>query len=160
MNHIAFFKLQAKNLKKDFATRHKVHDDAIGADLYSFNPKYFDVENIEVTYDFSEKEIEGFSLMKSQHFIAQLVGFRKWSDLINASEEQLELAKLLFDNQHKLSVDDWKDYIFECEKVNNCIFSDVERLDVFKKVFLVDGNFATVPNDFRLNFTTGKEALL
>lgn len=150
MNQINFFKLQAKNLHRDFKTRHKVYDEAIKADLYEFTPRFFDVDNIVVTYDISDEEIECFTLMKAQHFISQLVGFKKWNVLIKASSTELELAKQLFDNQHKLSLDDWNDYIFNAEEVNNTSFSPEDRLEIFKNIFLKEGDFATMPNDFRL----------
>ena len=119
MLYINFFKLQSKNLLKDFKTRKKIYDDAIDDYLYEFSPKFFDVDEIIVSYDLSDKEIENFTLMKAQHFISQLVGFRKWNNLIKASRDELELAKLLFDNQHKLSLDDWNLYIADAEKSNN-----------------------------------------
>ena len=151
MNHIDFFKLQAKRLKNDFNTKKRIYDETGNGYLLEFTPKYFDVENIEVTYDLSNKEIESFSLMKSQHFIAQLVGFRKWNDLINSDPDELELAKLLFENQHKLSIDDWEGYITEAEISNDTSFCSEGRLEIFKMTFLVDADFATSPNDFRLN---------
>ena len=42
--------------------------------------------------------------MRSIHIIAQLAGFSKWTDMSKASEVKLELAKLLFDNSHKLGI--------------------------------------------------------
>ncbi|CBW25667.1 hypothetical protein BMS_0763 [Halobacteriovorax marinus SJ] len=148
MNHINFFKRQAKNLLKDFKTKEKYYDEVADCDLHRYNPFFFDIDNIVVTYDLDEDK--NFTLMNAQHFISQLVGFKKWNELIKASESELELAKLLFDNQHKLSLDDWEWYISEAEYKNNITFSSVDRLEIFKMVFLKDGNFATMPNDFRL----------
>lgn len=150
MNYIAFFKLQAKNLLKDFKTQEKYYDDVVDNYLFRYKPKFFDIDNIVVTYDLDETNLP--SLMKTQHFIAQLVGFNKWNDLIKASEIELELAKLLFDNQHKLSLDDWSCYVTEAEMMNKMKFSAEEKLGMFKIVFLKDGKFAAMPNDFRLRY--------
>ena len=70
MSHIEFFKLQAKNLFKDYQTKKKSPDAAIGD--YEYDPKYFDIEGIILHFDIDE---EDFSLMKAQHIIAQIVGF-------------------------------------------------------------------------------------
>ncbi|MCB9094707.1 MAG: hypothetical protein H6621_06525 [Halobacteriovoraceae bacterium] len=150
MNHVNFFKLQSKNLLRDFKTRKKVYDHEIKTQLYEFSPRFFDIDNIILTYNFSDMQIEKFTLMKAQHFIAQLVGFKKWNFLIKASIEELELAKLLFDNQHKLSLDDWEEYIFEIEKMNHASFTPKEQLHIFKNVFLNENSFAAIPNDIRL----------
>jgi hypothetical protein len=40
--------------------------------------------------------------MKAQHIIANMVGFRRWAELVNVSEPELELAKSLFDNQDRV----------------------------------------------------------
>lgn len=43
MNTIDFFKLQAKNLHRDFKRRKPVSDKLNNAWLYEYVPKYFDV---------------------------------------------------------------------------------------------------------------------
>jgi hypothetical protein len=131
MNHIEFFKLQAKNLFKDYQTKKKTPEAAIGD--YEYNPKYFDIEGIILYFDIDE---EDFSLMKAQHIIANMVGFTKWSELLNAAEPELELAKLLFDNQGRVSLDDWMMYIVSAERENNVTFDPDTRLEIFKLVFL------------------------
>lgn len=105
MTYTEFFKLQAKNLFRDYQTKEKVFDQVIGDYLYEYRPKYFDIDSLVLDFDIDE---EGFSLMKAQHIIAQLIGFRKWTDLLSASEVGQELAKLLFDNQDKVSAEDWR----------------------------------------------------
>ena len=79
MTHTEFFKLQAKNLFRDYQTKTKIFDQEVGDYIYEYSPKYFDINTILSYYDIDE---ENFSLMKAQHFIAQLVGFRKWADLL------------------------------------------------------------------------------
>jgi len=44
MNPIAYFKLQAKNLFRDYKTKKPVFDKAINDYLYEYSSKYFDVE--------------------------------------------------------------------------------------------------------------------
>jgi hypothetical protein len=145
MTQIEFFKLQAKNLFKDYQTKRKSSDATIGD--YEYDPKYFDIEGIILYFDIDEDD---FSLMKAQHIIANIVGFRKWTDMLKADESELELAKLLFDNQHKISAEDWEMYIRIQEKDNNTTFDSDFRLEVFKQVFLnVDGHESTFP-DYRL----------
>ncbi len=136
MNKIDFFKLQAKNLHKDFKTQKFGFDE----DLYEYSPKYFDVGQIIVDYDLDEDK-DFTSLMKVQHLFATMIGFKSWSDLINAPEIELELTKALFDNQHKISLDEWDMYIAGVENENKISLDAEEKLEIFKKVFAdVDGH--------------------
>ncbi len=132
-----------QNLFKDYKTKFvsEVYED--GGNLYDYKPHYFDINGIVVDFDIDE---ESFSLMKAQHIIAQMVGFRKWADLLKVSESELELAKLLFDNQHKLSIEDWEDYMAIVEDDNNVTFDSEAKLEIFKAVFLdVDGHRSSAP---------------
>ena len=147
MTHIEFFKLQAKNLFRDYQTKKSSFDQVIGDYLYEYDPKYFDIESIILYFDIDE---EDFSLMKAQHIIAMIIGFRKWTDMLKASEPELELAKLLFDNQDKVSAEDWEMYIWGTERDNNITFDPDTRLEIFKQVFVnVEGHVSTFP-DYRL----------
>lgn len=138
MNTLAFFKLQAKNLFKDFKTKTPVFDEIIEDYLNEYTPKYFDIDRIIMEYDINE---ETFTLMKAHHIFANMVGFNKWADLVNCSPSELELAKLLFENQHKIYIEDWKMYIQQTENDNNCVFDADNRLEIFKHVFVnVDGH--------------------
>ncbi|HAU1234320.1 TPA: hypothetical protein ACMWW0_001971 [Legionella pneumophila] len=133
MTYLEYFKLQSKNLLKDYKTKTSCFDSAIGDYLYQYKPKYFDIEEIIVAYDVDE---ENFSLMKAQHIIALISGFNKWSDILKASESELELAKLLLDNQDKVDVEDWEMYIAGMERDNNITFDPESRLEIFKQVFV------------------------
>lgn len=144
MKPIDFFKLQAKNLHKDFKTQTISPSDS---SIYHYEPKYFDIFGILVDFDLDEDK---FTLMNAQHIIALLVGFDKWNDLIKASENELELAKLLFDNLHKISADEWQMYLIDNERDNNMTFNPEMRLEIFKQVFAeVDGHQSFHP-DYRL----------
>lgn len=146
MNYIEFFKLQAKNLFKDYQTKKRSSEARIGD--YEYYPKYFDIHSIILYFDIDE---EDFRLMKAQHIIAQIVGFRKWTDMLKASQPELELAKLLFDNQDKVSAEDWAMYIHGIERDNNITLDADFRLEIFKQVFEnVEGHESTFP-DYRLH---------
>ena len=148
MTHIEFFKLQAKNLFRDYQTKKQSFDQVIGDYLYEYDPKYFDMDSIVLDFDIDEDD---FSLMKAQHIIAQMTGFRKWRDMSKASEPELELAKLLFDNQHKISAEDWEMYLKGAEDDNSTTFDPDLRVEIFKQLFVnQEGHESSFP-DYRLN---------
>ena len=148
MKPIDYFKLQAKNLFKDYKTQTPHSVEEAGLNLYEYSPMYFDIEGILSAFDLDEDK---FSLMNAQHIIAQLAGFYKWTDMLKASVSELELAKLLFDNQHKISAEEWEDYIRGAESDNTATFSGEDRLKIFKQVFVnVEGHESFV-QDYRLN---------
>ncbi len=133
MEHIDYFKLQAKNLMRDYKTQRK---DETG--IYQYSPQFFfDIDEIIISYDIDENN---FSLMKAQHYIAKLAGFYNWSELLSASNAELELGKLLLENRDKCDsigvplLDSWKMYrdsLFE-----DHIVDDQTLLTVFKAVYL------------------------
>ena len=127
MATIDFFKQQSKNFMKDYKTR--VFNETEG--FYEYNPRYFqDID--ELLYDFGFKDDEAFTLMNAQHIIAQLSGFYKWNELIQASEAALEIGKLLITQRESLIVEDWQTY--ESRYLQD--FDDGAKLEVFKKVFI------------------------
>ena len=92
MDKLSFFKLQAKNLLKDFKTRFYNEEEQI----FDYQPKHFDIGDLFLYFDYPDyKEDFTFSLMNAQHLIAKMVGYEKWDDLIHASEKELELAEYL-----------------------------------------------------------------
>lgn len=133
MNTIAYFKLQAKNLFRDYKTKKSVFDEVINDDLYEYSPTYFNMDGIVCDFDINE---EKFSLMHAQHIISIMAGFDKWADMLKASCTKLEMAKLLFDNQHKFSVDDWYFFLDGTEELNNKVFDAEEQLALFKEAFI------------------------
>lgn len=89
--------------------------------------------------------------MKAQHIIANMVGFSKWAELVKAPEPELELAKLLFDNQDSVSLDDWKMYIISMERDNKTMLHPETKLEIFKQVFLDEEHERLCASDnFRL----------
>lgn len=138
MKTIEYFKLQAKNLHKDFKTQKPYFDSSLGDNLFEYSPKFFDVDALVTDFDIHEHH---FTLMNAQHIIAKLVGFEKWTEMIMASPPALELAKLLFDNMHKIRNEEWLYYILDVENENSITLDDEDKLDIFKTVFAdVDGH--------------------
>jgi hypothetical protein len=148
MAHIEYFKRQAKNLFKDYKTQTSYIDKVDGNSYYTYTPRYFDIERIFLEFDWDE---ENFTLMKAQHLFALLIGFESWADLANASEAELELAKLQFDHQEKIYLEDWEMYIAGAERDNKTTFDVEERIEIFKTVFAnVDGHSSPF-GDYRLD---------
>ena len=133
MKHIPYFKLQAKNLFRDYKTKTPYVDDVFVFSSYNYSPKYYDIDRILVDYDYDENE---FTLMKAQHLIALMCGFNKWTELLKASEAELELAKALLDNQDRIDIENWEMYIANVESDNNITFDAEARLEILKHVFL------------------------
>ncbi len=129
MEKIAYFKLQAKNLMRDFRTQQLSPDG-----IYYYTPQFFeDIDDLILSFNIDE---EHFSLMKAQHLIAYLAGFDKWADLLQANDDALELGKLLFDNRNRYFAalrEDWDMYLRQNGLENA---SDESKLDIFKAIFL------------------------
>lgn len=146
MTHIAYFKRQAKHLFRDYKTKELSINNLYGSTYYKYAPKYFDIENLLYDCEFNEGD---FSLMKAQHVIARILGFYKWTELLKASEAELELAKLLFDNQDKIHIENWRMYIVDVERDNNSTFDPESRIEIFKHVFLGKEVFVSSFPDYR-----------
>lgn len=102
MEHIDYFKMQAKHLLRDYKTRffneqEKFHD---------YQPKHFDITGIFLDFGFPhDKPDFKFTLMNAQHIIAKLAGFAKWNDLQVANEVELYTARQQF-NRSGYRIDD------------------------------------------------------
>lgn len=109
MTHIDFFKIQAKNLLKDFKTRIYNEKD----ELYEYSPKHFDISGIFFYFDYyDDKKDFTFTLMNAQHLIAKMVGYEKWDNLIHASEPAQELAELLLRRfKSAEDIQDWEETV-------------------------------------------------
>lgn len=131
---LLYFKLQVENLFCDYKTQTL---DEEGLTRYS--PVFFnDIEWLLLNYGVDEAD---FTLIDARCLIADLAGFDDWSDLLNASNDALELGKLLLDKRGERLlasftsslVDDWKMYLHDNRLEN---LSDKDKLAVFKAVFL------------------------
>ena len=90
MMHIEFFKLQSKNLVKDYKTQFKKE----GEGVFSYAPRFFCVD--QIVKDFNVSEAGNLTLMQAQHIVAKLAGFKNWAELIKATESELEFGKWFF----------------------------------------------------------------
>jgi hypothetical protein len=144
MTPIDYFKLQAKNLFKDYKTQ----TPPTGEEYYEYHPKYFDILGIFLA--FTDLDEGDFTLMKAQHVIARLAGFYKWTDMLKADPAELELGKLLFDNQDKLSIDDWEIYMSINEREYNIIYTPEQKIEILRVVYLDGDAYGESAQDFRL----------
>ncbi|MCR9229248.1 MAG: hypothetical protein NXH90_17640 [Flavobacteriaceae bacterium] len=147
MNAVDYFKLQAKNLHRDFKTKTPTVDESIGGFQYEYSPKYFHID--DVILDFSVDE-ENFSLMKAQHVIANIAGFNKWATLIKLSESELELAKLLFEHQNKIDLISWNLYIADAQSMNQAELDAEMQVKIFKRVVIEEDIFNYVIDSYLL----------
>ncbi|OKS88158.1 hypothetical protein [Mucilaginibacter polytrichastri] len=128
MNHIDFFKLQAKNLHRDYKTKKTISAEN-GKSYLEYEPKFFDIDAIFEDYEIDN---EDFSLMSAQHLVAKMLRLNKWSDLINATKPQLELAKLKFINQNKIPLVEWDIQVAGVEREHDMVFDPNDELDYYK----------------------------
>lgn len=138
MNTIDYFKLQAKNLHKDFKTKTPVLDKTATAFLYEYTPKYFDIEMVIADFDIDE---ENFSLMNAQHVIAKITNFDKWASLLKATPSELELAKLLYDYQNRIDLVGWQLYIADAQTMNEEELDAEIQVDIFKQMVIEENIF-------------------
>lgn len=145
MDTIDYFKLQAKNLHRDFKTKTPVFDKTVNDFLYEYNPKYFKIYDIVLDFDIDE---ENFSLMNAQHVIANIAGFDKWATMIKVSPSELELAKLLFEHQDKIDLISWNFYIADAQSMNEDELDAEIQVEIFKQVVIEDNIFDMVIDSY------------
>lgn len=127
---INYFKQQAKKLFKDYKTGFQTidYDGNVALD---FRPKFFDIGRI--LFDFANRE-ENLTLMNMQHLIAKMVGYSNWTELINASSEEQELAKLLFEYQDHIAIEDWEIYLSQIEHEIGYSLDSRGQIELFARV--------------------------
>lgn len=138
MNTIDYFKLQAKNLHKDFKTKTTLVDKTSSAFLYEYSPKYFDIEMVIADFDINENN---FSLMNAQHVIAKIANFDKWASLLKASPAELELTMLLFEHQNRIDLTGWQFYIANTQSMTEIELDAEIQIDIFKQVVVEENIF-------------------
>lgn len=94
MSHLDFFRKQAKNFLKDWQTQTKTVESD-GFISYSYDWKFYDVGDLFFYYEFNDADEQDIKLARAQHLIAKMAGFKKWNELIHATETEQELAELL-----------------------------------------------------------------
>lgn len=140
MSNLEYFKLQAKNLMRDWNTHQE--DEELG---YVYTPQFFDIDGLLLAFNEDETK---FCLQRAQHLIAQLAGFKKWNDLIKASEGELRFAKLVFDackasDDIVTTSENWKMYYYS---------NGFDHLDVKNRIYLAQRYFSlSVDDDFEDN---------
>ncbi|WP_306567945.1 hypothetical protein [Flavobacterium lindanitolerans] len=138
MNSIDYFKLQAKNLHKDFKTKTLPVDKAATAFLFEYFPRYFDIEMVISDFDIDE---ENFTLMNAQHIIAKIANFDKWASLLKAPEAELELAQLFYDHQNRIDLIGWQFYIADLQSMNEIELDAEIQVKIFKQMVIEEGIF-------------------
>ena len=141
MKPIDYFKLQAKNLHKDFKTKSSVLDKTTTAFLYEYKPKYFDIKMIIADFGIDE---DNFSLMNAQHVIAKIANFDKWAGLLKVSSAELELAMLLFEHQNRVDLIGWQLYIANAQSMNETELDAEIQVDIFKQMVIEENIFDDV----------------
>lgn len=109
MSNLDFFHNQAKNFLKDWKTQKQtIESDVVIS--YHYDWKFYDVGDLFFYYEFDDKDEQDIKLVRAQHLIAKMVGFKKWNDLIHASETELQLAELLLRRfKTAQDVQDWEE---------------------------------------------------
>lgn len=102
MSNINFFKQESKNLLKDWKTQSiTIRDD--GTISYHYKNKFYNVDEFFTALNWNDKDRSEIILVRAQHLIAKITGFRRWNDLIHASESELENGeKILRSKKSKL----------------------------------------------------------
>ena len=122
MEFIEFFKKQSKLFFKEWENK----------TCENFNIKgFFDYYKVPIERQMS------FTLMNAQHIISQIAGFKKWNDLIIASRDDLEFAKVRFNYCSKgiKKIKKW-DTFFSDEKIKS--------LDIKKKIEIAKKHFSEI----------------
>ncbi len=145
MNTIDYFKLQAKNLHRDFKTQTLVVDKETGGLQYEYSPKYFHIDHLISDFDIDE---ENFTLMNAQHIIAKIADFDQWNTLIKVSPPELELAKLLFEHQDKIDLTSWQFYIADAQSMNEQELDAEIQVEIFKQVVIEENIFDMVMESY------------
>lgn len=147
MNTIDYFKLQAKNLLRDFKTKTLVYDEEIKDYLYEYKPKYFNIDLVVANFNIDEDD---FTLMNAQHVIAKIANFDSWTALLNTSPTELELAKLLYDYQDRIDLIGWQFYIAGAQSMNEIELDALIQIEIFQNVVVEENIFDTVIESYLL----------
>lgn len=86
--------------------------------------------------------------MNAQHVIAKIAGFDKWSEMIQVSPSELELAKLLFEHQDKIDLISWNFYIADAQSMNEHELDAEMQVEIFKQVVVEDNIFDMVIDSY------------
>ena len=109
MTNLEFFKNEAKKFLKDWRKQIKTVESD-GSISYHYDWKFYDVGDLFFYYELDDKDEQDIKLARAQHYIAKMLGYKKWDVLIHASDTELELAELLLRHfKNAQDVQDWED---------------------------------------------------
>ncbi len=149
MSNIAYFKRESKKLFKDYKTQYAYFDPDSGEKCYGYVPKFFDLENIFLDFEFSEIEEENFCLMKVQNLIARLLAFDKWQEILDASGYELELSRLIWENRDCVGPVGWSYIVMEMEERSGIDMNTEDQIIALKSAIEGDKNsFNWTEDDF------------
>jgi len=114
MSNLEFFKNQSKKFFKDWKSQKKIVETD-GNVYFRYSPKFFDIKDWFSYFELSTKDEQDVKLSRAQHYIAKIAGFKKWTDLIAASEKELIYAEIKLRNfKNSMDLIQWdfleKDY--------------------------------------------------
>ena len=111
MSNLEFFKKEAKKFLKDWQTQIKTVESD-GFIYYHYDWKFYDVGGLFSHFELEDEDKQDIKLARAQHYIAKMVGFKKWDELIHASEARLELSELLLRRfKNSQDIQEWEDYL-------------------------------------------------
>lgn len=97
MSHIDFFKREAKNFYKDWQTQ-KITQNNDGSKSYHYDWKFYDVDYHFNKLKLNDKDRLEIKLVRSQHWISQMIGQKNWNALIALSDSEQDKAEKLLRN--------------------------------------------------------------
>ena len=111
MSNLEFFKNEAKKFLKDWRTQIKTVESD-GFISYHYDWKFYDVGDLFFYYELDDEDEQDIKLARAQHWISKMVGFKKWDELIHASDIELELAEFLLRRfKNAQDVQDWEETV-------------------------------------------------
>ena len=120
MSNLEFFKNEAKKFLKDWQSQTKTTEND-GFISYHYDWKFYNVGDLFYYFELDDKDKQDIKLSRAQHWISRMVGFKKWDDLIHASDVELELAEFLLRRfKTAQDVQNWEEI---------CQFTGVSKLD-------------------------------
>jgi hypothetical protein len=139
MSNLEFFKKQSKNFLKDWKSQTKIVETD-GNVYFRYSPKFFDIEDWFSYFELSAKDEQDVKLSRAQHYIAKIAGFRKWTDLIAASEKELIYAEIKLRNfKNSMNLIQWEYIEKDYELADLDIDSKIEYAKQFFKSVNVTG---------------------
>ncbi|MBD5405960.1 hypothetical protein HDR59_05435 [bacterium] len=141
LNHINYFKQQAKLLLKDYKLS-KENDFDKSKIILDEAQEHFDIDNVFAKVN-KEKD-SNITLMNAQHIIAKISGFDNWNELLHSSEAQMGIGALKL-NAYKIGMDPniisaagmlvehelFAEFVDDKGNVN---YTDEDELDMWKSV--------------------------